>query len=88
MLIHTYMCIYTHTYVHTYKHNLLRLYNVTYIYVFRAEHLLLETQLVFSFLCKTVSNFHYFLIVCSSVIGAPIVISPLHIIVSISVILI
>lgn len=35
--------------------NLLNLYNVTFLYVFRAEHLVLGNQLVCSFLGKTSS---------------------------------
>jgi hypothetical protein len=42
--------------IHTYIFNLLRLYNGTHVYVFRAGHLILEDQLVSSSLGKPVSQ--------------------------------
>lgn len=47
------MCIHTYSEIHSYKH--LSLYNVTSVYDFRADNLLIEIQLVISSLRKTIS---------------------------------
>lgn len=58
------ICMYTHT--HTPKYNLSSLYSVTCMCVFRDDHLLLNNQLVCSFLTNISPTFRYSLVTCSS----------------------
>jgi hypothetical protein len=46
-------CIYVYEFIYISKYILLSLYNVTCMYIFRANHLVLDKQLVCSFLEKT-----------------------------------
>jgi hypothetical protein len=53
--IYIYIYIYTYTQIYISKYNLLSVYNITCMYVFRANHLVLDNQLMCSFLVKIIS---------------------------------
>lgn len=60
LVVVKYMYVYLFTYIP--KYNLITLYTVTCMYGFRADYLLLNNQLVCSFLRKTFPNSYYSLV--------------------------